>query len=192
MLDCLEFLATTLVKKKRETLAWPVPECIAKKWGSRITPWTGYPREGPETRIWGKWLIWEKIPGNTGRMWKWGSKGKEASLDGLISEFDILWPHDAKNWLKWKRPWCWERLKAGGEGDDRGWDGWMAWLTRWTWVWASSGSWWWTGRPGVLQSMGSQRVRHDWATELNWTWAPGSGVLVGSSVETPPPKRFTM
>ena len=56
-----------------------------------------------------------------------------------------------------------------GEGDDRGWDGWMASPTRWTWVWASYGNWWWTGRPGVLQSMGSQRVRHDWATELNWT-----------------------
>ena len=68
----------------------------------------------------------------------------------------------------WKRPWFWERLKAGGEGDNRGWDGWMASPTRWTWVWASSGSWWWTGRPSVLQSMGSQRVRHDWATELNW------------------------
>ena len=69
----------------------------------------------------------------------------------------------------WKRPWCWERLKVGGEGDDRGWDGWMASPTRWTWVWVSSRSWWWTGRPGVLQSMGFQRVRHDWATELNWT-----------------------
>ena len=69
----------------------------------------------------------------------------------------------------WKRPWCWERLKVGGEGDDRGWDGWMASPTQWTWVWVSSGRWWWTGRPGVLQSMGSQRVGHDWATELNWT-----------------------
>ena len=67
----------------------------------------------------------------------------------------------------WKRPWCWERLKA--EEKDRGWGGWMASPTQWTWVWASSGSWWWTGRPGVLQLMGSQRVRHDWATELNWT-----------------------
>ena len=66
----------------------------------------------------------------------------------------------------WERPWCWERLKAGGEGDDRGWDGWMASLTQWTWVWISSGRWW-TGKPGVLQSMGSQRVGHDWATELN-------------------------
>ena len=65
-----------------------------------------------------------------------------------------------------KRPWCWERLKVGGEGDDRGRDGWMASLTRWTWVWVNSRSWWWTGKPGVLQSMGSQRVRHDWGTEL--------------------------
>ena len=71
--------------------------------------------------------------------------------------------------IDWKRPWCWERLKAGGEGDDRGWDGWMASLTQWTWVWVNSGSWWWTGRPGVLRFMGSQRVEHDWVTELNWT-----------------------
>ena len=67
-----------------------------------------------------------------------------------------------------KRPWCWERLKVGGEGDNRGWDGWMASRTQWTWVWVNSRSWWWTGRPGVLQSTGSQRVAHDWATELNW------------------------
>ena len=78
----------------------------------------------------------------------------------------------------WKRPWCWEGLGAGGEGDDRRWDGWMASPTRWAWVWVNSGSWWWTGRPGMLQFMGSQRVRHDWVTELNWTecdtwWEPG-------------------
>ena len=66
----------------------------------------------------------------------------------------------------WERPWCWERLKAGGEGDDKGWDGWMASPTRWTWVWVSSGIWWWTEKPGLLQSMGSQRVRHDRAAEL--------------------------
>ena len=65
-----------------------------------------------------------------------------------------------------KRPWCWERLKAGGEGDDRGSDGWMASPILWTWVWVNSGSWWWTGRTGVLQSMGSQKVGHDWVTEL--------------------------
>ena len=68
-----------------------------------------------------------------------------------------------------KRPWCWERLKAGGEGDNEGWDGWMASPTQWTLVCVGSRSWWWTGRPGVLQFMGSQRVGHDWATELNWT-----------------------
>ena len=67
----------------------------------------------------------------------------------------------------WKRPWCWEGLGAG-EGDDRGWDGWMASPTRWTWVWVNSGSWWWTGWPGVLWFMGLQRIGHDWATELNW------------------------
>jgi len=68
--------------------------------------------------------------------------------------------------IHWKRPWCWERLKAGGEGDDTAWDGWMASPSWWTWVWASSGNWSRTGRPGVLQSMGSQRIGHDWATEL--------------------------
>ena len=64
-----------------------------------------------------------------------------------------------------KRPWCWERFKAGGDGDDRGWDGWMASPTQWTWVLVNSRSWWWTGRPGVLLSIGSQRVGHDWVTE---------------------------
>ena len=69
-----------------------------------------------------------------------------------------------------KRPWCWERLKAEEEGDDRGWDGCMASLTQWMWIWVSSGSWWWTEKPGMLQSMGSPRVRHNWGTELkNWT-----------------------
>ena len=72
----------------------------------------------------------------------------------------------------WKRPWCWERLRAGGEGDDRGWNGRMASPTQWTWVWVDSRSWWWTGRPGMLQFMGSQRVGHDWVTELNWTEPP--------------------
>ena len=67
-----------------------------------------------------------------------------------------------------KISWCWERLKVAGERDDRGWDGWMASPTQWTWVWVNSGSWWWTGRPGMLQSMGSQKVGHDRATELNW------------------------
>ena len=84
------------------------------------------------------------------------------------AETPILWPPHAKSWLIGK-DWCWEGLGAGGKGDDRGGDGWMASPTRWTWVWANSRSWWWTGRPGVLQFMGLQRVRHDWATELNRT-----------------------
>ena len=84
------------------------------------------------------------------------------------AETPMLWPPEAKNQLNWKRPWCWERLKAGGEGDNRGWYGWMASPTWWIWVWASSGSWWWTGKLDLLQSTGSQRVEYDWATELNW------------------------
>ena len=68
----------------------------------------------------------------------------------------------------WKIPWCWERLKAGGESDERVWDGWMALLTQWTWVWVKFGSWWWTGKPDMLQSMGSQRVGHDCGTEQSW------------------------
>ena len=82
--------------------------------------------------------------------------------------FTLILRIENAQWTHWKRPWCWERLKAGGEGDNRGWDGWMASRTQWTWVWANSGSWWWTGRPGMLQSMESQRVGHDWVTELNW------------------------
>ena len=81
----------------------------------------------------------------------------------------ILWPPDAKKLTHLKRPWSWERLKVGGEGDDRGWDGWMTSPTQWRWVWVNSGSWRWTGWPGLLHSMRSQRVGHNWATELNWT-----------------------
>ena len=90
---------------------------------------------------------------------------------------DWCWSWNSNTLATWckelthlKRPWCWERLKAWGEGDDRGWDGWMASPTQWRWVWVNSGSWWWTGRPGMPWSMGSQRVGHNWATELNWTY----------------------
>ena len=80
----------------------------------------------------------------------------------------LLWPPDEKNWLIGKdsdpgKDWRWEE-----KGTDRRWDGWMASPTQWTWIWVNSGSWWWTGRPGMLQLMRSQRVGHDWATELNW------------------------
>ena len=94
--------------------------------------------------------------------------------NGLISPKLLTWswsPNTLAAWCeeptRWKRPWCWERWKAGGEGDDRGWDGWLASATQWAWVWARSMNWWWTGKPSVLWSMGSQRVGLDWATELN-------------------------
>ena len=91
------------------------------------------------------------------------------SLEGLMLKLKLQY-FGHLTWISthWKRLWCWKRLRAGGKGDDRGWDGWMASPTQWTWVWVDSGSWWWTGRPGVLWFMGAQRVGHDWATELNW------------------------
>jgi len=85
------------------------------------------------------------------------------------AETPILWPPDAKNWFTGKDPDTGKDLRWEEKGEDRGWDGWMASPTQWIWVWVNSRSWWWTGRLGMLQSMGSQRVRHDWVTELNWT-----------------------
>jgi len=86
--------------------------------------------------------------------WSWNSSTVATSCEELTH---------------WKRLWCREGLGAGGKGDDRGWDGWMASLTQWTWIWVNSRSWWWTGRPGVLQFVGSQRVGHNLVTELNWS-----------------------
>ena len=103
------------------------------------------------------------------------------------AETPILWPPDAKKLTHWKRPWCWERLKVGGEGDDRGWDGWMASPTQWAWVWASSGSWWWTGRPGVCCGPWGRKEldtteRLNW-TELNWTdWTSNFHVLTSETI----------
>ena len=113
-------------------------------------------------------------------------KTPESPLD--CKEFKIVHPKGNQSWISrcwswnsntlaiWceepthlKRPWCRGRLKAKGEGDDRGWDGWLASPSQWLWFWVNSGSWWWTGKAGVLHSMGSQRVGHSWATELHWT-----------------------
>ena len=91
------------------------------------------------------------------------------SLEGLMLKLKLQYfGHLMQRADSLEKPWGWEGLGAGGEGDHRGWDGWMASLTRWAWVWVKSRSWWWIGSPGVLQSMGSQRVGHDWATELSW------------------------
>ena len=122
-------------------------------------------------------------------LWCWektreflGLQGDPTSSFWRRSVLGVHWKHWCWSWnsdtlptwceelTHWKRPWCWERLRAGGEGDDKGRDGGIASPTRWTWVWVDSGSWWWTGRPGVLPSMGSQRVEYNWATELNWTF----------------------
>ena len=103
----------------------------------------------------------------------------EYSLEGLMLSWNsntlATWCEELTHW---KRPWCWERLKAG-EGEDTAWDGWMASPTLWTWVCTSSRSWWWTEKPGVLQAMGLQRVRHDWATELNWIQAHSEEMEIG-------------
>ena len=101
-------------------------------------------------------ILKEISPGIPLEEWCWGWNSST-----LATSCEVL--------THWKRPWCWEGLGAGGEGDDRGWDGWMASPTQCTWVWVNSGSWWWTGRLGVLWFMGSQRVRHNWVSELNWT-----------------------
>ena len=98
----------------------------------------------------------------------------------------------------WKRPWCLERLKAGGEGDDRGQDGWMASPTQWTWVWANSKRWWRTGKPGMLQSTGLQRVVHDWAIKqpppVVKTWhfyCGGPSWILGHGTKIPQASRCT-
>ena len=108
-------------------------------------------------------LNWKEIqPVNSKRNQSWIFIGR------TDAETPILWPSDAKSWLIWKDP---DAGKDWGQEEKgmTGWDGWMASSTQWTWVWVDSSSWWWTGRPGVLQSMGSQRVWHYGATGLNWT-----------------------
>ena len=124
------------------------------------------------------WISRGRITGSYGSSWtarrsNW-SLLKEINPNSHWKDWCCSWGcNSLAIWCKepthWKRPWCLERLKAGIEGDDRGQDGWMASPTRWIWVWIDSGSWWWTERPGMLQSAGSPKVGHNWVTELNWT-----------------------
>ena len=91
----------------------------------------------------------------------------EYSLEGLMLKLKLQYfGHLIQRTDSLEKTWCWERLKVG-EGDNRGWDGWMVSPTLWTWIWVNSRSWWWTGKPGVLQSMGLQRVKHDWVAKMN-------------------------
>ena len=119
-----------------------------------------------------------------------GQQGDQISQSYRKSTLNIHWKDCCWSWssdtlatwcdepTQWKRPWCWERFKIGREGGNRGWDGWMASPNQWTWVWASCRSWWWTGKPGVLQSMESQRVRHDWASKTtSWLLPLLSGTV---------------
>ena len=118
------------------------------------------------------------------RLWRVPRTAKRSN-QSILKEIS---PEYSLEGLMLEKSWCWERLKTGGEGDERGWDSWMASLTRWTWVWVSSGIWWWTGKPGVLQSMRSQRVGHDWATELIfWPRCTACRILVPWSRIEPVP-----
>ena len=126
------------------------------------------PRNEPE--LW-CWRRLSRVPWTARRSNQFILKdiSPEYPLEGLMLKLKLQYfGHLMQRTDSLEKTWCWERLKAWGEGDDRGWDGCMASLTLWTWVWTSSWSWWWTRKPGVLQSMGSQRVGHNWATELNW------------------------
>ena len=97
----------------------------------------------------------------------------EDSLEGLMLKLKLQYfGHLMQELTHLKRPWCWERLRAGGEGDDRGWGGWLASQTQWTWVWVSSGSWWWTGKPGMLRPWGHKEL--DMTEQWSWTELPDS------------------
>ena len=134
-----------------------------------------------KSRLWSS--QWSRRPSNSGAeedSWKsLGQQGDQTSQSKERSTLNIHWKGWCLSWSSgilviwceelthWKSPWCWERLRAEGEEGVRGWDGWTVSLIQWTWTWANSGRWWGTGRPGMLQSMGLQKVGHDWATELN-------------------------
>ena len=121
------------------------------------------------------WCFWTMVLEKTLRAPWTGKRSSQSVLKEISPEEDWCWSWNSNPLATWyeepthlKRPWSWERLKVGGEVDHRGWDGWMTSPTWWTWVWVSSRSWWWTGKLGMLQSMGQQSTERDWAIELNW------------------------
>jgi len=168
---CL-FLGRKVIRNQRHYFANKNPSCQSYCFSSsHVRMWELDYRESWVLKNWCFWtMVWRllRVQWTARRSNQFILKeiSPEYSLEGLMLKLKfqsfghLIWR------TNWKRPWCWERLKVG-EGDDKGWDGWMASPTLWTWVWVSSGSWWWTGKPGVLQSVGSQRVGHDWVTELN-------------------------
>ena len=149
-----------------KAMVFPVVMCGCGSWTIKKTE--HWRTDAFELWCWRKLL---RVPWTTRR-------SNQSILKEINAEYhwkDWCWSWNSSTLATWckelthlKRPWCWERLKAGGERDDRGWNGWIASPTQWAWIWVSSGSWWWIGKPGMLQSMGSQGVVHDWVTELNW------------------------
>ena len=149
-----------------KAMVFPVVMCGCGSWTIKKTE--HWRTDAFELWCWRRLL---RVPWTTRR-------SNQSILKEINAEYhwkDWCWSWNSSTLATWckelthlKRPWCWERLKAGGERDDRGWNGWIASPTQWAWIWVSSGSWWWIGKPGMLQSMGSQGVVHDWVTELNW------------------------
>ena len=136
----------------------------------RMTPsWKPARKSGPQSYNYRNWIL-TTIWMNQKAILPWNLQIKAQPSRSLIftSLMTATLATSHEELTHWKRFWCWEELGAVREEDDRGWDGWMASPTRWTWVWVNSGYWWWIGRPGVLQFMGLQWVGHDWAIELNW------------------------
>ena len=164
---------------KSRDITLPTEVCLVKAMGFPIViygcgSWTTKKAEHRRIEVFELWC-WRRllrVPRTASRSNQSILKeiSPEYSLEGLMLKLKLQYLATSCEVLThWKRPWCWEGLGAGWQGDDRGWDDWMASPTQWTWVWVNCRSWWLTRRPGVLQFMWSQRVRHDWATELNWT-----------------------
>ena len=166
------------IKKQRHYFANKGPS--HKRYGfssNHVWMWELDHKEGWEPKNWCFWtVVLEKTLESP-----WTARRSKQSILKEISPYyslqGLMLNWNSNTLATWfeelthlKRPWCWERLKVGEEGDDRGWDGCptQSCLTQWIWIWVSSRSRWWTGKPGVLQSMGSQRVGHDWVTELNF------------------------
>ena len=148
-------------------------EEVKKGWGAKRESWTVKKAECRRIDAFEVWC-WRRllrVPWTAKRsnqsILKEISPG--ISLEGMILKLKLQYfGHLMRRVDSLKKTLMLGGFGAGGEGDDRGWDGWMASLTQWTWIWVNSRSWWWTGRPGVLWFMESQGVGHDWVTELNW------------------------
>ena len=175
LFSCGSLLKDSVLKSRGITLPTKVHLVKAMVFfSSHVQMWELDYKEGWAPKNWCFWtVVLEKTlesPLDCKEIQPVHPKGNQSWLSigrtDVEAETPILWPSDGKSWLIGKRPWCWERLRAGGEGDDRGWDGWMASPTQWTWVWVNSGSWWWTGRTGVLQSRGRKEL--DTTERLNW------------------------